>query len=35
VFKAPDVEASYRRIATEYGDPAAVLTDNGVKMATR
>jgi transposase InsO family protein len=27
VFKAPDVEASYRRAAAEYGNPAAVLTD--------
>jgi transposase InsO family protein len=29
VFKGPDVEASYRRIAAEYGDPASVLSDNG------
>lgn len=35
VFKAPDVEASYRRIAAEYGNPAAVLTDNGAVYTGR
>jgi transposase InsO family protein len=35
VFKGPDVEASYRRIATEYGDPASVLTDNGAVYTGR
>jgi transposase InsO family protein len=35
VFKAPDVEASYRRIAAEYGDPAAVLSDNGAVYTAR
>lgn len=29
VFNAPDLEASYRRCAQEYGDPASVLSDNG------
>lgn len=29
VFKGPDVEAAYRHIAAEYGDPASVLSDNG------
>jgi transposase InsO family protein len=35
VFKGPDVEASYRHIATEYGNPAAVLTDNGAVYTGR
>lgn len=35
VFKAPDVEANYRRIAAEYGNPAAVLTDNGAVYTGR
>lgn len=29
VFTAPDIEASYRKLAAHHGDPAAVLTDNG------
>jgi transposase InsO family protein len=29
VYKAPGVDQHYRRIADEYGDPAAVLSDNG------
>jgi transposase InsO family protein len=29
VFKAPDVAASYSQIATQYGHPASVLSDNG------
>jgi hypothetical protein len=35
VFKAPDIEASYRRIAAEYGNPAAVLSDNGAVYTGR
>jgi transposase InsO family protein len=35
VFKAPDVEASYQRIAAGYGNPAAVLTDNGAVYTGR
>lgn len=35
VFKAPDIEASYRHIAAEYGNPAAVLTDNGAVYTGR
>ncbi len=35
VFTAPDVEASYRRIAAEYGDPASVLSDNGAVYTGR
>jgi transposase InsO family protein len=34
-FKGPDVEASYRRIANEYGDPASVLSDNGAVYTGR
>ena len=29
VFKGPDIDASYRAIATQLGDPASVLSDNG------
>lgn len=29
VFTGLDVDASYRQITEQYGDPAAVLTDNG------
>jgi transposase InsO family protein len=28
-FKGPDVDRLFRRTACDYGDPAAVLTDNG------
>ena len=35
VFKAADVEASYRRIAALYDDPATVLTDNGAVYTGR
>jgi transposase InsO family protein len=35
VFKAGDVEASYRHIAARYGDPASVLTDNGAVFSGR
>ncbi len=29
VFKAPDIAASYARIAAQHGHPASVLSDNG------
>lgn len=35
VFKGPDVEASYRRIAAEHGNPASVLSDNGAVFTGR
>lgn len=35
VFKAPDVEASYRKTAHDYGDPACVLSDNGAVYTGR
>jgi len=35
VFKAPDVETSYRQIAATYGDPASVLSDNGAVYTGR
>jgi transposase InsO family protein len=35
VFKGPDVEASYRRIAARHGDPASVLSDNGAVYTGR
>lgn len=34
-FKAPDVDASYRRCARQYGDPASVLSDNGAVYTGR
>lgn len=35
VFKAGDVEASYRHAAARYGDPASMLTDNGAVFTGR
>jgi transposase InsO family protein len=35
VFKAPDVEASYQKIAAQYGNPASVLSDNGAVFTGR
>jgi transposase InsO family protein len=35
VFTAPAVDAAYRAIATEHGDPAGVLTDNGAIFTGR
>jgi Integrase core domain len=35
VFTAPAIDASYRALATEYGDPAGVLTDNGAVFTGR
>jgi transposase InsO family protein len=35
VFKAPDVAASYRKIAAQHGDPASVLSDNGAVFTGR
>ena len=35
VFKGPDIDASYRQIAAEHGDPAAVLSDNGAVCTGR
>jgi transposase InsO family protein len=35
VFKGSDIDAAYRRIATEYGDPASVLSDNGAVYTGR
>jgi transposase InsO family protein len=35
VFKGPDVEASYRRIAARHGNPASVLSDNGAVFTGR
>jgi transposase InsO family protein len=35
VFTAPAVDRAYRAIATEYGDPAGVLTDNGAIFTGR
>jgi transposase InsO family protein len=35
VFKGPDIDASYRQIAAEHGEPAAVLSDNGAVYTGR
>ncbi len=35
VFKAPDVEASYRHTAAQHRDPASVLSDNGAVYTGR
>jgi transposase InsO family protein len=35
VFKGPDIDASYRRLAAHYGDPATVLSDNGAVYTGR
>jgi len=35
VFTAPAIDAGYRAIATEYGDPTGVLTDNGAVFTGR
>jgi transposase InsO family protein len=35
VFTGPDIDACYRRIASEYGDPASVLSDNGAVFTGR
>ena len=35
VFKAPDIDASYRKIATRHGNPASVLSDNGAVFTGR
>jgi hypothetical protein len=35
VFTAPAIDAGYRAIATEHGDPAGVLTDNGAVFTGR
>jgi transposase InsO family protein len=35
VFTATDVDASYRRTAAEYGNPASVLSDNGAVYTGR
>lgn len=35
VFKGPDVDADYRRLAAHYGDPASVLSDNGAVYTGR
>jgi transposase InsO family protein len=35
VFTAPAVDAGYRAIAAEHGDPAGVLTDNGAVFTGR
>ena len=34
-FTAPAIDAGYRTIATEYGDPTGVLTDNGAVFSGR
>jgi len=35
VFKAPEVAASYQKIAAQYGNPASVLSDNGAVFTGR
>jgi transposase InsO family protein len=35
VFTAPEVEASYRKIAARHGNPASVLSDNGAVFTGR
>jgi transposase InsO family protein len=35
VFTAPAIDAGYRALATEHGDPAGVLTDNGAVYTGR
>jgi transposase InsO family protein len=35
VFKAPDVDACYRKVAAQYGNPASVLSDNGAVFTGR
>jgi len=35
VFKSPDIDSSYQQIATQYGDPASVLSDNGAVYTGR
>jgi transposase InsO family protein len=35
VFKAPDIDASYRKIAARHGNPASVLSDNGAVFTGR
>lgn len=35
VFKAPDIDASYRKIAAQHGNPASVLSDNGAVFTGR
>jgi len=35
IFKSPDIDASYQRIAAQYGDPASVLSDNGAVYTGR
>ena len=35
VFTAPAIDAGYRALATEHGDPAGVLTDNGAIFTGR
>jgi hypothetical protein len=35
VFTAPTVDAAYRAIATQYGDPAGMLSNNGAVFSGR
>jgi transposase InsO family protein len=35
VFKARDVDDSFRKAAASYGDPASVLSDNGAVFTGR
>jgi transposase InsO family protein len=35
VFKAPDIDASYREVAAQHGNPASVLSDNGAVFTGR
>jgi len=35
VFKAPDIDASYRKVAARHGNPASVLSDNGAVFTGR
>jgi transposase InsO family protein len=35
VFKAPDIDASYRKLAARHGNPASVLSDNGAVFTGR
>lgn len=35
VFKGPDVEASFRKAAATYGNPASMLSDNGAVFTGR
>lgn len=35
VFKAPDVDAAYRKAAALHGDPASMLSDNGAVFTGR